>query len=104
MEPYSMDPLGWQGGLDVLDQRRAFWAAFERAADDAGFPGRWNNRTSIRHREGPLAWGARVRDVDGEAEVLVEYGTREQNAALFRALRGNRSAIARSYGEALVWE
>lgn len=88
----------------MLDQRRSFWAAFERAADDAGFPGRWNDRTSIRHREGPLAWAARARDADGEAEVLIEHGTRDENAALFRALRGNRSAVARSFGEALLWE
>lgn len=88
----------------MLEQRRSFWAAFERAADEAGFPGRWNNRTSIRHREGPLAWAARVRDADGEAEVLIEHGTRDENDALFRALRGNRSAVARSFGEALLWE
>jgi len=87
-----------------MADRKQFWAAFHAHATRAGFPGHWNRRTSIRHREGLLSWVIRVRDDDGEAELLIEHGSRESNAALFRQLKDSQAAIARSYGTELVWE
>jgi len=73
--------------------RPDFWSAFADYAAKRGHRGRWNRRTSLRRVEGRLIWAIRVRQTDGEAELLIERGSRQENGALFADLKVHEREI-----------
>ncbi len=80
-----------------------FWRDFGSYAASNGFVGRWNRRTTLRRHDGGLRWGLRVRQHDGEAELVIELGQPEANAGLLEALRAVRGPIEERFGGPLVW-